>query len=195
LNKQETTKIVGLAAAFWPNFHPSTDDDVLVVLIEAWHSLLGDFHFEAVVAQLQAVAADGEPFAPPPGVLRRRLIEACAPPVPGVDQAWREVLGEVSRVGMSGAPIWSHPAIADAVAGLGWRSICMSEAIDTLRAHFRHFYADAIERHRPDATPPAARAILDGLRQPELAPVRRVVLDNVVPMPEAIRSTVGQQVQ
>lgn len=84
------------------------------------------------------------------------------------DQAWAEVLRQVRRVGYYGVPVWSHPAVADAVAALGWQTICTSDNQEADRAHFMRFYERAHDRHR-DAQltqhwPILPGVVRDGLR-------------------------------
>lgn len=84
------------------------------------------------------------------------------------DQAWAEVLQQVRRVGYYGVPVWSHPAVADAVAALGWQTLCTSDNQEADRAHFMRFYERAHDRHR-DAQltqhwPILPGVVRDGLR-------------------------------
>lgn len=69
-----------------------------------------------------------------------------------VDQAWREVQQAVSRYFVYEKPVFSSPAIADAVKGMGWLSLCnmLTTEVGMFRAQFRDFYLAAVKRHEND---------------------------------------------
>lgn len=94
------------------------------------------------------------------------------------DEAWREVVTAIRRVGMYRTPSWSHPALAETVAALGWNTLCESENPEADRAHFLRFYASAATRQREqtlvDQLSPAMRDALHAVGQsgtPRVAPV------------------------
>jgi len=66
--------------------------------------------------------------------------------IPNVGDAWAEVLREMARTGSYGQPKFSHPLITQAVQGVGWRSMCMSENIGVDRAHFYRIFDQLKDR-------------------------------------------------
>lgn len=84
----------------------------------------------------------------PPSIaqLRHAVAVAGGTAAPGVDEAWAEVRRELGRVGSHGVPRWSHPAVRDAVAAIGWGALCASIAPAIDRAHFAKAYEAATRR-------------------------------------------------
>ena len=68
--------------------------------------------------------------------------------LPDVDEAWAEVQTAIRKWGQRYAPEWSCPVVEAAVAGIGWRAICMSEEPDIIRAHFYKLYPIVRARHQ-----------------------------------------------
>ena len=113
--------------------------------VDMWVSLLADLPLAAIVAAWRQWLADNK-YPPAPSDLRA-LARALTTPVdeatPDADQAWAEVIGQITRVGHTGTPTWSHPAITEAVRGFGgWRLLCAMETDQTAthRAQFRDVF-------------------------------------------------------
>lgn len=113
--------------------------------VDMWVSLLADLPLAAIVAAWRQWLADNK-YPPAPSDLRA-LARALTTPVdeatPDADQAWAEVIGQITRVGHTGTPTWSHPAITEAVRGFGgWRLLCAMEIDQTAthRAQFRDVF-------------------------------------------------------
>lgn len=85
------------------------------------------------------------------------------PALPSYADAWDEVLTQIRRVGSWGAPSWSHPVIAQAVAGMGgWTQMCSMELSETAtwRAQFRDVYNAYASRAEAEAKLlPGSRAV------------------------------------
>lgn len=83
--------------------------------------------------------------------------------LPDVDEAWGEVLRQIRAVGYYGQPQWTHPAIAETVAALGWQELCMSDNAVADRAHFGQFYGKARTRaQNAQAAAATAQALAAG---------------------------------
>lgn len=112
---------------------------------EMWASLLGDLPLAAIVVAWRQWLADSK-YPPAPSDLRalaRGLTTPADEATPDADEAWAEVIGQIARVGHTGTPTWSHPAIAEAVRGFGgWRLLCAMEIEQTAthRAQFRDVF-------------------------------------------------------
>jgi hypothetical protein len=168
LNKPEVVELVTYVSFTWPNFRTPTNRDELRTLLGVWHSHLGDLDAGSVRAAVDAYAVEGHAFAPGPGQLRRRAAElaSVAGAVPDADAAWAEVNDKIARVGWTvslGAVLeWSHPAVAAAVAAIGWDTLCASTNTVADRAHFTRFYDAARERSiRHQAMPVSVAAVLE----------------------------------
>lgn len=87
------------------------------------------------------------------------------------DEAWAEVRRQIRAVGYYGCPVWSHPAVAEAVAAIGWDTLCLSTNPEVDRAHFLRFYAAARQRTQAQqqftALPATLRQALGTIGVPE----------------------------
>jgi hypothetical protein len=117
--------------------HPLTREQVSI-FAEGIADL--DFGTARVAAKLHA---QSEPWMPLLSEFRRAVIR---PDVPEAATAWRAVLGEVHRVGADGSPVFEHPAISDAVASIGWRTVCLGDERAT-QTHFTKVYDKERGRH------------------------------------------------
>jgi hypothetical protein len=64
-------------------------------------------------------------------------------------EAWAEVMREIRRTGADqhhGPPQFSSPVVAETVASLGWRNLCLSENEVADRAHFMRVYDSLANR-------------------------------------------------
>lgn len=154
--------VAGLVNALWPNASWAR------ATMEAGTYILADLEFDATVAAVRQMAAEGREFAPNPGQVRAATVEftgaATSEGVPSQDRALAEVYEQIRRVGSYGTPEWSHPAIADAVKALGgWMAACMDENPEAYRAHFLRVYASVAQRRvRQAVMPPSVAEALSG---------------------------------
>ena len=150
MTQQEVRNLIAFIIHAWPTVPFRNDDPV--PLIQSWHLILGDVDYRAAQAVLVDVARQGSEFPPAPGVLARTVLDAVdrasGRMAPDVDEAWAIVQDAIHRKGLTHGPpmVWPHPAIETAVYAIGWRELCTSTNVDTLRAHFRQFYERAAER-------------------------------------------------
>ena len=116
-------------------------------LVRLWLEVLAPYDGRAVrAAALHHIALS--PYWPRLSDLLAPLADA---DLPSEDEAWAEVLAEVHRVGLYGAPQFRTPIVAETVRRLGWHTICASEAPDVVRGQFRAFYELARQRARTHA--------------------------------------------
>jgi hypothetical protein len=82
--------------------------------------------------------------------LRRMIVErhakASSVSLPAPDEAWGQVLAEITRVGSYGEPSRLHALTRMAVDSMGWRTLCMSTNQMADRAHFLQLYRGILER-------------------------------------------------
>jgi len=162
MTRDEFAGCLRLIKAYWPH----AGRDWTPEHLQAWESLLLDLELPVVLAAIQALAADGREWPPPPGLIRQRVV-ALTNPIPDGDQAWAEVQQQIRRVGSlrryGEEPTWSHPLIGRIADTLGWDQLCMSENQMADRAHFLRMWTEAVNRTgTADALPPAARQVLAG---------------------------------
>lgn len=176
MTPKELATCVQMLGAYWPHASKEWTPEV----IESWEMLLGDLDAKAVAATIGAIAAEGDRFPPPPGLLRRRTLELVSD-FPSPDDAWAEVLHWIGRLGRSRGQVrdaqghiaqceWSHPVIGRVVENMGWAKLCDSDNQVTDRAHFIRFYAAAVEHERTAAhMPPFAKNLLEAVKAKGLA--------------------------
>lgn len=177
MKKTEVVKLITVTATLWPTFRGPQTDDEMDLAVETWRAVLDDVPPDLAVAAVHALATSGREFAPPVGVIRQKAVQLVAAAIgqmaPSVDEAWAEVRQKASELGyMNGPPAeWSHRAVDDAVAAIGWREICHSTNPEALRAHFMKLYGSAVDRAAEQRDMPAAvreTAARIGHRLPEL---------------------------
>ena len=73
--------------------------------------------------------------------------------VPGVDEAWREVIQQVHDAFVYREPVFSTPEIKRAALNMGWTSLCYLETdqMNTARAQFRDIYNGILGRQKEKA--------------------------------------------
>lgn len=158
MTEREYTGVITLVSALWLNSAWTADT------AKAAESLLLDLDAGLVLAAVEALAAEGREFAPPPGVVRLRATTLAHPALPELDQALKEVADAVSSVGIYRTPEFSHPAIQAAVDAITWQEVCNSTNPEAFRAHFLRLYGTTGERaKREAASPESVRELVAGL--------------------------------
>lgn len=162
MTPDQVPDLLALVATYWPSW--TMTEGQANATRTAWSRLLSDVPLDAAIAAVDALSCEGDRFAPPVGLIRKRAMQLSSPPIPDVDQAWAEVMHRAGPGGgfQMGSEGWSHPVIAAAVATIGWRRLCFDEHTPTLCAQFRDAYRPAAARaERDTALPASARALLD----------------------------------
>lgn len=121
MTENDTVRIVAILKATFPAF-PIPDPEALV----AGYLLgLGDCPYAAVTAAVTDWIRDGRPFFPAPSELRARVLARILP-FPDGAEAWAEVRRGFSFGGLYREPAWSCAPLAQAVAAIGWRTLCLA---------------------------------------------------------------------
>jgi hypothetical protein len=165
MDEAETRLLWEYAAQAWPNYPVPPTPEERRMRVQVWRDMLGDLDAGLVRAALAALS--GSDFFPPLGVVRERATALVAelagePPIPDVDEAWREVTTAFGRIGRYATPVWSHPAIGATVDAIRWQEMCDSTDQGVLRGQFARLYGvcrDRIARQAVPA-PPAVAAFL-----------------------------------
>lgn len=131
--------LADIAEAFPERFKPSP------ATVRLWARLLVDLDVEEGRRALDEHLVSS-PHPPTIADIRSRAA-AHRVGLPDVAAAWEEVARAIQRCGRDDEPRWSHPAIASAVAALGWRELCntLNEDMPTVRAQWRGFYGATSE--------------------------------------------------
>ena len=120
----------------------------------AYIATLGDIEGDLLkAAALRFIENNTYPRIPTPGELRQHAAEIVtrAQGLPPGTEAWGEVSHQLRYVGSWGAPSWTTPLIAQAVADAGgWMHLCMSDNAAADRARFIAAYDERLKRHNQD---------------------------------------------
>jgi len=114
---------------------------------EIWARVIEDLDYAATVGVVEKWMRS-QPERPDPAEIRRLVAEAQAPKdtFPDAGKAWEYVQRMFTRVGSYGPFPTRYPVIAEAVAALGWQTLCASDNPEADRAHFFRVYRDITER-------------------------------------------------
>lgn len=182
MNDREVTEVVAYCRVVWP--HSVSADAPVGLVIDVWKRIIGDLTAVHVLAAVDQLATEGDRFAPPPGLIRKRAVAFTTPvgSAPGPEEAWAEIKAKIGSVGYTTAldlcerclPLdtdgrrecdhrwvtFSHPAIQAFVDSLGWKYLCQSQDEMADRAHFVKWYPAAVDRlSNQAALPDAVKAL------------------------------------
>ena len=154
LTTEEFNKIRAGMKSAWPSANIMPDE----FTIKLWYGMLKDIPYNvcsSAIMELMSV----EKFAPSIAQIREKCLEYTDIPMKDVSEAWSDVMSAVHRYGY-----YSVPEAMDsldeltrqAVKGIGFKTICMSENIMVERAHFMRIYETLKARKKADMSLPAA---------------------------------------
>jgi len=139
MNKVQGAQIVGIIASAYPQWKPTKET------IEVYVTLLEDLDpVEAKEAVKRLVMASEYP--PSVASIRRKVLELLDGMPLSKSEAWELVMSLVHKHGT-----YNRPAIEDGITqmvvnSIGWREICTSTNVDTIRAHFFRLYEELAEK-------------------------------------------------
>lgn len=141
MNKQETAAILRILRSVWKE--TAIDGDT----VTAWEWAMEDVPVEAAQHAVKVWLRSGKPFFPKPSDLREILANDATGPDDLAETAWNEVRAEASRVGYNRPPEFrngrfldrpeprfSSPLIAEAVASVGWPTVCTGDEAEARKA-------------------------------------------------------------
>lgn len=112
-------------------------------------NFLSQFDYETAKKAVHQIVLTSQYF-PSLADLYQALNSFSKKEIPGINEAWAEVMRKIQTIGIYGSPSFSHQAILDAVSVIGWRNICMSENISVERAHFMKIYEAVKKRYEEE---------------------------------------------
>lgn len=115
--------------------------------VEIWSEMLGNLTNDEFIRGVKTFCLAHREIFPNTNVIANiRHYALTDPNRKTAQEAWGEVVREISRVGSYGQPIFSTPDIKRAVDCIGWKDICLSETIGVERAHFMRAYDGIVNR-------------------------------------------------
>ena len=156
----EVTAAVGQLAIIY------SKQNIDPALPEAWAPLFEDVPAEDLFRAAAEHARESR-FWPAPSELRSRAIRPDN--MPSAEEAWLEVKEAIRKFGYYQEPVFSHDAVADAVAAMGWQDLCSMEVGDQAaeRAHWFRVYGAFREKRVHEAqigtVAPSVAGLIEGL--------------------------------
>jgi nucleoside-diphosphate-sugar epimerase len=188
----EANKLVTLIVVAYPTQTHRWDAAHVRATADVYCRALADISFERAKAAVERLVCTSR-FVPTIADIRAAAIETTHGRRRAGGDAWGEVVRKIGRYGYLRTPgvdfQFDDPVVAEAVKGLGWRSLCESENAVADRARFVELYdqlaADA--RIEAAASPGASSPVLpdlatDALPSPPRGDVRSLdsLLGNVL---------------
>jgi hypothetical protein len=158
MTKQETARLVALALANWPSMQ---DKSFKVEGTAAlWHKMLGHLPYSVVEAGLAKILLTSKYFPTVAEILAAaESLQPKSQGLPPVEAAWDEVCRNLNPYQ---APVWSHDGIRLTVRRLGGiRTLCESENMGPIRAHFFKLYEALAEREKEQTINSKVAALLE----------------------------------
>jgi hypothetical protein len=139
MNNVEAAKILALCAVAYPQY-PLTKETVSV-----YAELLADLSSEQVEKAVKELLMTSDRWLSIASI-RRKVAEQSGSLAPSKIEAWGEVMVQMRVTGTYGHPVFTHDAISQTVQHLGWRSLCMSDNVETSRSQFWRAYEELVNR-------------------------------------------------
>lgn len=142
---QETRKALLMLTTLYQSFKldPSETD----FAISVWHNMLGEFNFPDVAVAIKKLALES-PYPPTVHEIVKRISELHLANIPNEAEAYGEVLRAVRVYGMykeEEALASLTPLTRKVTEQIGFKDICQTQNIDTIRAQFRMAYQTQAE--------------------------------------------------
>ena len=158
MNPREAASLVAVISAAYPQWPASRE--TVAVYAEA----LGDLDYDDALAAVRDLVLTEDRW-PTVATIRRRTAQRAGLLSPSPADAWAEIRRLTSTGLSSTAGAFSHPAVAETVASIGWWDLCHSTNPETIRAQFLRLYSDAQKHNDTEIlTTPGRISLDDGSR-------------------------------
>ena len=139
MNKIEGAQTVGIIASAYPGWKPTKET------IEVYVQLLEDLEAQEVKEAVRLLVMGSE-YPPSVATIRRKVLELKDGLPLTKAEAWQLVMSLVHRHGTYNRPAIEDFITSEVVASLGWREICTTTNVDTMRAQFFRLYDELAEK-------------------------------------------------
>ena len=119
-------------------------------VIEIWHNALSDLTDEMFEVAVLHIVRNNK-FYPKIAEIRETAFSLCTTEHSKTgDEAWGEVMEQISNTGTWGEPRFKDDITAQTVRNLGWKEICTMDnsQIEITRAQFRNLYNNLKNREK-----------------------------------------------
>lgn len=173
MNAREAASVVAAISAAYPQW-PASRETVAI-----YADALADLDYVDALAAVREIILTDDRW-PTVATIRRRTASRAGILAPDQAEAWAEVRRLTSTGLSTTVDAFSHPAIAETVAALGWWDLCHSTNPETIRAQFLRLYSDARTRLDDEAISTPGRIALNGGSEHRLGS-RRPVAETLTP--------------
>jgi hypothetical protein len=155
MNKQETTKIIGVLMMAYPRYADNYKDiNKLNSTIDLWCELLGDIPYNVANIVIQKLILTSE-FPPTIADIRKQVANITNKEHLDSASAWGEVQKSVTSYGWNKYEEMKENVsnkTLQVIGMIGWTNICMCELdqLNTLRSQFMRMYDSVNERSKKD---------------------------------------------
>lgn len=143
MTKTEIRNLIALTTANFPGMQEKDMRPTAVL----WEKMLADIPYKSAEKAIVKIIATAKYF-PTVAEIRETVDKFNPNSLPEPDEAWAEVMQQISSAGCYGKPRWSHQAVQDAVRAIGWNNICLSTNIGVERKHFMDIYKAVQGRYK-----------------------------------------------
>lgn len=172
MTPHEAAALVALISAAYPQW-PASRDTVAV-----YADALADLDYEQTLGAVRDVILTDDRW-PTVATIRRRTADRAGILSPDQTEAWAEIRRLTSTGISTTVDAFSHPAIAETVAAVGWWDLCHSTSPETIRAQFLRLYADARIRHDAEIVSTPGKIALESGRDRHRLGGRRSLAETV----------------
>lgn len=149
MNRAEVIKLITILSINYRNW-PGEDKEEDTVLL--WESMLADMSFEIGQAAVK-MHISRSVYPPTIADIRDAAATITAPKTIEAIEAWDMITDAIRKYGFyrETEAMESLPEdVAQMAKRFGWRELCLSENVDTLRAQFRMAWETQAKRQRED---------------------------------------------
>lgn len=154
MTPHETAALVAAISAAYPQW-PASRETVAV-----YADALSDLDYDETLGAVREIILTDDRW-PTIATIRRRTAQRAGLLAPDQNEAWAEIRRLTSTGLSTTVGAFSHPAIAETVAALGWWDLCHSTNPETIRAQFLRLYAESRVRHDDETVSTPGRIALD----------------------------------
>jgi hypothetical protein len=140
MTKQECAVLVGMIASAYPSWKPT--QETVAVYVE----LLVDLDGKVAQNALRSLLMASE-FPPSVAAIRKKVLEQMDGLPLTKSDAWELVMSMVRRYGIYERPNFKDETVSQVVHAIGYRELCLSTNIDTIRAQFFRLYEEQAQKH------------------------------------------------
>lgn len=147
MTSNEVTKLLAMIAASYPSYTKQIKQNI-EGMVTVWSAFLTDIPFDLAVEVLTRVISKS-PYPPTLYDFKREIIELLEENSLDAVEAWGQVMSAVRFYGVYRADEALESldeTTRKVVEAIGWNEICLTENIDTVRAHFIKLYDQYRER-------------------------------------------------